>query len=142
MRYLGFDVGTKSLGIAISDKSNQIAMPYKTLHFKEMDFALCLPEITRLVSEKQITDFVVGLPKNMDNTSGFATKRSEDFKEFLANNFSMPIHFIDERLSTIEAEKILIQTNHSRQKRKKVIDNVASALILDTYLRKKLKDEQ
>lgn len=143
MRFLGLDVGTKTIGISISDKTNQIASPYTTLFIKENEYEECIPKLKEIVSEKQITDFVLGLPKNMDNSLGFASKRSLDFKEILMKYFDLPIHLIDERLSTVEAEKILILSNHSRKKRKKNIDNVASAIILDTYLKeRKSLDEQ
>ena len=143
MRFLGLDVGTKTIGISISDKTNQIASPYTTLFIKEHEYEECIPKLKEIVKEKEITDFVLGLPKNMDNSLGFAAKRSLDFKEVLIKHFDMPIHLIDERLSTVEAEKILILSNHSRKKRKKNIDNVASAIILDTYLKeRKSLDEQ
>ncbi len=137
MRYLGLDVGTKTIGIALSDKTNQIASPYTTLFIKENAFEECIPKLKEIVLEKEITDFVLGLPKNMDNSLGFATARSLEFKKILTKYFAMPIHLVDERLSTVEAEKILIATNNSRKKRKKKIDNVASAIILDTYLKER-----
>ncbi len=143
MRFLGLDVGTKTVGISLSDKTNQIAIPYQTFFIKEEDYESCMELLKKIVNEKGITDFVLGLPKNMDNSLGFAAQRSLKFKEVLSKYFSLPIHLIDERLSTVEAERILIQSNHSRKKRKKNIDNVASAIILDTYLKeRKAVDEQ
>lgn len=136
MRLLGLDLGTKTLGISISDKTNSLATPLKTIHFSESQYESVLKELEEIVKEKEITDFVLGLPKNMNNSLGFAAQRSQKFKELLTETFSMPVHLIDERLTTIEAEKILISTNKSRKKRKKVIDNVASSLILETYLEK------
>lgn len=142
MRFLGLDLGTKTLGLSISDKTNVIASPLKTLHFKEEDYESVLAELEKIVMEKGITDFVLGLPKNMNNTLGFAAERSEKFANILKCKFTLPIHFVDERLSTVEAEKILIQGDKSRKKRKKVIDNVASSIILDTYLKgRKYKNE-
>lgn len=136
MRYLGLDLGTRTLGIAVSDVTNTIASPLKTIRFLEGEYESIIPELKQIVEEKKITAFVLGLPKNMDNSLGFAAERSLNFSEILKKNFSLPVHFIDERLTTVEAEKILISTDKSRKKRKKVIDNVASSLILETFLKK------
>lgn len=135
MRYLGLDLGTKTLGISVSDKTNTIASPLKTIRFKENDFESVIPELKSIVLEKGITDFVLGLPKNMNNSLGFASERSMTFKKLLEDNFFLPVHLVDERLTTVEAEHILLMNDTSRKKRKKVIDNVASSLILDTYLK-------
>ena len=137
MRYLGLDLGTKSLGISVSDMTNTFSLPVKTLNFKEEDYKSVIPELRNIVEEKHITDFVLGLPKNMNNTCGFASDRTMNFKEILENEFSMPVHLVDERLTTKEAENILLMNDMSRKKRKKVIDNVASSLILETYLKRK-----
>ena len=142
MRYLGLDLGTKTLGIAISDKTNTISSPYITLHFKENDYMSVLEDDEKIVLEKNITAFVLGLPKNMNNSLGFASQRSLDFKKMLEEKFSLPVYLVDERLSTSEAEKILINEDKSRKKRKKVIDNVASSLILDTFLRGRKQENE
>ena len=135
MRYLGLDLGTRTLGISVSDKTNTIASPLKTIRFKENDFESVIPELKSIVLEKGITDFVLGLPKNMNNSLGFASERSMTFKKLLEDNFFLPVHLVDERLTTVEAEHILLMNDTSRKKRKKVIDNVGSSLILDTYLK-------
>ncbi len=135
MRYLGLDLGTRTLGISVSDKTNTIASPLKTIRFKESDYESVIPELKSIVLEKGITDFVLGLPKNMNNSLGFASERSMTFKKLLEDNFFLPVHLVDERLTTVEAEHILLMNDTSRKKRKKVIDNVASSLILDTYLK-------
>lgn len=137
MRYLGLDLGTKSLGIALSDRTNTIASPFKTLHFKEEDYESVLTELKKIVKEKEITHFVLGLPKNMDNSCGFASKRSLNFQKLLDETFSLPVILVDERLSSKEAENILLQNDMKRIKRKKVIDNVAAAIILDTFLKER-----
>lgn len=136
MRYLGLDLGTVTLGVAVSDKTNTIATPVKTLRFSENKVESVLEELKEIVVEKNITAFVLGLPKNLDNTSGYAVERSLKFKEILEDYFSLPVYLVDERYSTIEAEKILISTDTKRKKRKKVIDNIAATLILETYLKK------
>ena len=133
MSLLGLDLGTKTLGLADSDKTNTIASPYKTLTFKKIEDVL--PELTALIEAKKIEKLVLGYPKNMNNSLGFAVERTHKFKELLEKTFQLPIILMDERLSSIEAEKILIATDMSREKRKKVIDAYAASIILDTYLK-------
>lgn len=142
MRFLGLDLGTRTLGIAVSDRTNTIASPLKTIRFKESEYTSVIPELKSIVMEKGITDFVLGLPKNMNNSLGFASERSLNFKKLLEDNFTLPVHLVDERLTTVEAENILLMSDHSRKKRKKVIDNVASSLILDTYLKGRIENER
>ena len=142
MRFLGLDLGTRTLGIAVSDRTNTIASPLKTIRFKESEYTSVIPELKSIVMEKGITDFVLGLPKNMNNSLGFASERSLNFKKLLEDNFALPVHLVDERLTTVEAENILLMSDHSRKKRKKVIDNVASSLILDTYLKGRIENER
>ena len=139
MRYLGLDLGTKTLGVAVSDVSNTFALPFKTLHFPVNEYDKVLGELEDIVQEKHITAFVLGLPKNMDNSCGFAAERSTSFAELLKEKFHMPVYFVDERLTTKEAERILLASDKSRKKRKKVIDNVASALILETFLKERME---
>ena len=140
MRYMGLDLGTRSLGVSLSDRTNTIASPYKTIFFKEGDYGIAIKELEEIVNQEGITEFVLGLPKNMNNTLGDAAKRSLDFKELLEDTFHKKVNMIDERLTTVQAEHILLSADKSRQKRKKVIDNVASSIILETFL-KGLKNE-
>ncbi len=137
MRYLGLDLGTKTLGIAVSDRTNMIATPFITLHFSAEKYESVIPELQMIIQEKSITDLVLGLPKNMDNSCGFAAERSKKFQEILEEKIGLPVHLVDERLSSVEAENILISTDMKRIKRKRVVDNVASAIILDTYLKER-----
>ena len=137
MRCLGLDLGTRTLGIAISDKTNFIASPLKTIRWDGEDYNLLFMELDNIIKDNNITDLVLGLPKNMNNTLGFASERSIKFKEALENRYNMSVTLIDERLSTVEAENYLISADMSRKKRKKVIDGVAASLILDTYLKMK-----
>lgn len=138
MRILGLDLGTKTLGIAVTDKTNLIASPYKTIRFT--NYEDLEEELKEIVEEKEIGTFVLGYPKNMNNSLGFAIERTNQFKEFLERHFDLPIILIDERLSTTEAEKLLIATDTTRKKRKQIIDSYAAAIILDTYL-KESRDE-
>ena len=137
MRCLGLDLGTRTLGIAISDKTNFIASPLKVLRWDGENYDLLFNELDSIISNNGITDLVLGLPKNMNNTLGFASERSMKFKEALENRYKLKVVLIDERLSTVEAENYLISADMSRKKRKKVIDGVAASLILDTYLKMK-----
>lgn len=137
MRCLGLDLGTRTLGIAISDKTNFIASPLKTIRWDGEDYNLLFVELDNIIKDNNITDLVLGLPKNMNNTLGFASERSMKFKEALEKRYGMSVTLIDERLSTVEAENYLISADMSRKKRKKVIDGVAASLILDTYLKMK-----
>ena len=137
MRCLGLDLGTRTCGLAMSDKTNFIASPFKTLKWDGENYDLLFAELDNIIKEYSITDLVLGLPKNMNNTLGFASERSLKFKEALEDRYQMKVTLIDERLSTVEAENYLISADVSRKKRKKVIDGVAASLILDTYLKMK-----
>lgn len=137
MRCLGLDLGTRTCGLAMSDKTNFIASPFKTLKWDGDNYDLLFAELDTIIKDYSITDLVLGLPKNMNNTLGFASERSLKFKEALENRYQLKVTLIDERLSTVEAESYLISADMSRKKRKKVIDGVAASLILDTYLKMK-----
>ena len=136
MRILALDLGTKTLGLAISDKTNTLSSPLKVLRYNEGDFDYLIKELDNIVKEYNVDRFVLGLPKNMDNSLGFASQRSLDFKKVLDDNFNIDTVLVDERLSTVEAENILIQSDMRRKKRKEVIDSAAAMIILDTYLRR------
>lgn len=138
MRYLGLDLGTKTLGLALTDKTNTIASPYKTIRFSNYDELVL--ELKQIVKEKEVGKFILGLPKNMNNSLGFAVDRTKKFQTILEANFDLPIILIDERLSTTEAENILIETDTKRMKRKEIIDSYAAAIILDTYLKESRDD--
>ena len=135
MRYLGLDLGTKTLGIAISDKTHTIANPYKTIRFNSTDEVI--EPLKRIIEDEKIIGIALGLPKNMDNSLGFASKRSMEFKDLLTKHIDIPITLVDERLSTMEAERYLLDADMSREKRKGKIDAVAASVILNTYLRMK-----
>lgn len=128
------DLGTKTLGLAISDNTGLIASPYKLIRFN--NYLEAIKEVKEIIIKENIKVLVLGLPKNMDNSLGFAAQRSLTFKEELERETQMNVELIDERLSTVEAENILISRDISRNKRKKVIDELSACIILDTYLRK------
>ena len=139
MRYLGLDLGTRTLGLALSDKTNTIASPYKTLRWDGEDYDLLFKDLDNIIKDNQVTDLVLGLPKNMNNTLGFASERSINFQKALEDRYNIKVYLVDERLTTVMAENTLLEADMSRQKRKKVIDEIAASIILDTYLKMKGK---
>ena len=134
MRTLGMDLGTKTLGLALSDKLGIIANPYKTLRYNDIDELVS--EVTTLIDELKVEDLDLGYPKNMNNTLGEAVERTLTFKEKLEASINKTVNLVDERLSTVEAERALIGADMSRKNRKEVIDSVAASIILDTYLKR------
>lgn len=134
MRYLGLDLGTTSLGIAVTDKTNTITTPLKVLKFPKEDYESVLGELEKIINDYKITDIVLGLPKNMDNSLGFAAERSMNFSKLL-DRFNLNIHLYDERLSTVEAMNILKSTGNRNIKQKNIIDAVSANIILESYLR-------
>ena len=134
MRILALDLGTKTLGLAISDRTNTLSSPLKTLRYDNENYDLLLNELDGIISSNNVGMLVLGLPKNMDNSLGFASQRSLKFKELLEDRFKMDVVLVDERLSTVEAENILISSDMRREKRKKVIDSAAAMIILENYL--------
>lgn len=138
MRTLGFDLGTKTLGVAVSDTLGLLSNPVKTIKFD--DYEGLLGEVKELLEEYDTNEIALGLPKNMDNSMGFASNRSLEFKKFLEENLDVDVHLVDERLSTVEAERYLLDADMSRKRRKDHIDAVAASVILSTYLKAKGKD--
>lgn len=134
MRYLGMDLGTKTLGLATSDKLGIIASPFKLLRYTDINNLVL--DVLKVIEEEKIDALVLGLPKNMDNSLGYAAERSLNFKKLLEEKCNLPLYLVDERLSTVEAENMLINNNVSRKKRKEKIDGVSASIILDTYLKK------
>ncbi|MBE6160088.1 MAG: Holliday junction resolvase RuvX [Lactobacillales bacterium] len=136
MRYLGFDLGTKSLGISISDKTRTIASTYKTLRFESEDYDSILPLIKEIVEEENISKIVLGLPKNMNNSLGFRSIETIEFKEKLEKYLNIEVVLQDERLTTIQANNYMLEADISRKKRKQKKDELAANIILQTYLDK------
>ena len=135
MRYLGLDLGSRTLGMAVSDALGIIASSYKIVRHNE-EYDRLLDEVQATVEEKKIEAIVLGLPKNMNNTIGPKGELSFQFKEKLENKLGIPVYLEDERLTTKQAENILINNDTSRKKRKKVIDSMAATIILQSYLDK------
>ncbi len=135
MRYLGLDLGSRTLGIAISDATGFIASSYKTIRHNE-EYDKLLEEVVNIVKEKEIEGIVLGFPKNMNNTIGPKGELSLEFKEKLEKLVDIPVYLQDERLTTKSATDLLITGNVSRKDRKKVVDSVAATIILQSYLDK------
>ena len=135
MRYLGLDLGSRTLGCAISDKSGIFAHTYKIIIHNE-EYKRLLKEFKEIVELEKIDAIVLGYPKNMDNTIGFKAELSIKFKEELESTLKLPVYLQDERLTTKEAKDVLIANDTSRKKRKKVIDSMAACIILQSYLDK------
>ena len=134
MRKIALDYGEKKIGIAYSDIMGIIASGYDTLIRKSLHEDL--EAIANVIKEKQADTLVVGLPINMDGTHGERVDKTHAFCEELKKVINIPIVFIDERLTTVSAEKLLISASVRREKRKTVIDKVAAMIILQSYLDK------
>ena len=132
MRTMGLDVGTHTIGVAISDELGITAQGLKTLKRRSMedDFK----ELTTIIGQYEIERIVVGLPKNMDGTLGKQAEFVLKWIEVLTNKIQVPVVTWDERLSTVGASKVLLEADLSRRKRKKVIDKLAAVLILQGFL--------
>ena len=133
MRYLGLDLGSRTLGVAVSDKLGLIASNYKVIRHNE-EYDRLLTEVKSLVEELEIDTVVLGFPKNMNNTIGPKGELSLEFQKQLQEILSIPVVLQDERLTTKVATDALIEGNVSRKKRKTVVDKVAASIILQTYL--------
>jgi len=129
---MGLDVGSKTIGVAISDELGITAQGFKTIKRKAMEDDL--RELYTIISQFQIEKIVVGLPKNMDGSLGKQAEFVLGWIEDLKNKIQLPVETWDERLSTVEATKTLLKADLSRKKRKEVIDKVAAVLILQGYL--------
>lgn len=134
MRIIGLDLGTKTLGVAVSDKLGFIASFYKTIFFESEKYESLIPVVKDLLDEFETKVVVLGLPKNMDNSLGFASERSINFKKLLEDNLDIEVILEDERLSSVEANNVLIKGDVSRKKRKDKVDSVAASIILQRYL--------
>lgn len=134
MRILGLDLGTKTLGVAISDPSELIASGLTTIRFEENKPEDSINEIEVIINEYNVKAIVIGLPKNMNNSLGFAAQRTKDFESILVDKFKLPVYEQDERLTSVTANNVLLQADVSRKKRKNKVDTIAATIILQNYL--------
>lgn len=137
LKYLGLDLGTKTLGVSISDITKTIATAYGTIHFEEENYNEAISKLSTIVEKEPIEKFILGLPKNMNGTVGPRALTTLQFKKNLEDTFKLPVEMQDERLSTKEASGYMIKADMSRKKRKQKIDSLAANIILQTYLDKR-----
>ncbi|HEM6117400.1 TPA: Holliday junction resolvase RuvX [Streptococcus suis] len=135
MRIMGLDVGSKTVGVAVSDPLGFTAQGIEIIGINEEEEEYGLERLAELVSEYKVDKFVVGLPKNMNNSEGPRVEASKFYGDLIKERFGLPVDYQDERLTTVQAERMLVeQADISRGKRKKVIDKLAAQLILQNYL--------
>ena len=139
MRYIGLDLGTKTLGISVSN--GVIATNYCTLrHNEDYDYLIC--EVAKIILEEKIDKIVLGFPKNMNNTVGDRANITIEFKEKLEKKTNLEVILEDERLTSVVANNVLIMDNMRRKKRKEKVDGLASVIILQSYLDRKGKENE
>ena len=136
MRYLGIELGSTTVGLAMSDTTFTIAYTYKTIFFKDEDYNSTINEIKDIIKEYNITKIILGLPKNMNNTLGERAEITLKYKELLEKSTDLPVIMFDERLTSVISNSILIEADMSRKKRKKKVDSIAAQIILQDYLNK------
>ncbi len=132
MRLLALDFGSVNIGVAVSDPLGLTAQGVGTI--RRRSHAQDMAELKALVKEYQPRAFVLGLPLNMDGSRGPAVDRVQSFGSLLKQQFNLPVYYQDERLTTVAAQKTLLNNDTSRQKRRQVVDKLAATLILSTYL--------
>lgn len=142
MRLIGLDVGSKTVGVAVSDEEQILASGVTTIAIDEDAENFGMRQMKQLVREYDPEAFVIGLPKNMNNTEGERVEKSRAYGVRLEAKFELPVHFIDERLTTVQAENVLMAGNVRRENRKAVIDKMAATLILQNYLDKKKNEAE
>ena len=132
-RLLGFDLGTKTIGLAVSDSMLMVSSPLETL--RRTKFTADAEKLLALIAEKGVGGLVLGLPRNMDGSEGPRAQSTRAFANNMAGKVDLPITFWDERLTTAEAERVLIdQADMNRKRRGEVIEKMAASIILQNYL--------
>lgn len=135
LRVIGLDYGTKTVGVAISDEMKLIAQPLTTIERKQANkLRQTYAAIEQIIMEQQVELIVLGYPKNMNNTEGERVEATKEFKEALERRTGLPVVLVDERLTTVEANRILEDTGVAVSARKEHIDKMAAAIILQNYL--------
>jgi putative holliday junction resolvase len=132
MRILALDYGTKRIGVAVSDEMTMIATPLE--YILAEPFAGFLTRLKEILREKEVELILIGMPRNMDGSYGPAAIKVQEFVAVLNDAVAIPIKTLDERLTTVQAQKFLIQGNVRREKRKEKVDKTAAAILLQSYL--------
>ena len=135
MRIMGLDYGSKTVGVALSDELGITAQPIMTIERKsENKLRKTLAKIEEIIEEYKVSFVVLGYPKNMNNTIGPRAQATEEFKEHIERRTGLEVKLWDERLTTIESERILMEAGVRREHRKDYIDKMAAAIILQSYM--------
>jgi len=132
MRILALDHGTKRIGVAVSDEMKMIASPLE--YIPAEPFAGFLARLKEIIREKEVELIIIGMPRNMDGSYGPAALKVQEFVAVLKDAITIPIKTLDERLTTVQAQRFLIQGNVRRDKRKEKVDKTAAAILLQSYL--------
>ena len=135
MRVLGLDVGSRTVGVAVSDPMGWTAQGVEIIRINEDEAEFGLERLGEIIKAKQVKGVVLGLPKNMNNSEGPRAEAARRYAKMVEETFGLPTDFQDERLTTVQAERMLIEeADISRKKRKQVIDKIAAEFILQNYL--------
>lgn len=134
MRYMGLDLGSKTLGVSLSDPSGIIASSYETFRFQEGEYALAIQYVLQLIESMKVGTIVLGHPKNMDGSQGFQAKVSEDFQGALKVKTPVPVILWDERLTTKMARQVMVDTKTKRKDKNMKVDQLAATVLLQSYL--------
>jgi len=135
MRILGLDVGSRTVGVSVSDPMGWTAQGVEIIRINEDEKEFGLKRLGEIIKEKQAKGVVIGLPKNMNNSEGPRAEAARNYAKMVEEHFELPTDFQDERLTTVQAERMLIEeADVSRKKRKQVIDKIAAEFILQNYL--------
>ena len=137
---MGLDLGTRTLGISLSDTTHTIATLYDTIRFNDSNYDELIHQLKKIISENDVSKIILGLPKNMNNTIGPRALVTMEFMEKLKNELQIEVILQDERLTTVEATNYMLEADMSRKKRKQKIDSLAANIILQTYLDKEKKE--
>lgn len=133
-KVMGLDLGSKSLGISMSDPMKIIASAYENFIFEEDNYDIAINRVIEIINSVPIEKIILGLPKNMDNSIGHRAQICLDFKAKLAEKIDIEIVMVDERRTSKQAEAVLLEADVSRKNRKKHIDKIAATFILQSYL--------
>ena len=135
MRILGLDVGSRTVGVSVSDPMGWTAQGVEIIRINEDEAEFGLERLGEIIKAKQVKGVVLGLPKNMNNSEGPRAEAARRYAKMVEETFGLPTDFQDERLTTVQAERMLIEeADISRKKRKQVIDKIAAEFILQNYL--------
>lgn len=134
MKYLGLDLGSRTLGLAISDSLGMFARAYDTLRFEDDNYDYAVNETINICKKEGINEIVLGNPKHMNGDEGIRSQISYDFKKKIEEKSDIKVHLLDERLTTVRVDKTMIMGNMSRQKRHQKKDEMAAVVILQDFL--------